>query len=97
MVCVGGEVSGVSVVCAFGVPEGGVERLDGGLASEEPSAAAVKMRSTEGPSGSMCCVTGMGMAGLRYFILGSISRQNNLFRDVSLSLLIVSSPFICPG
>jgi hypothetical protein len=28
MVCVGGEVSGVSVVCALGVPEGGVERFD---------------------------------------------------------------------
>jgi hypothetical protein len=43
------------------------------------------MWSSEGPSGFVWRATSMGMLGLRYFILGSISRQNLLCRIENIS------------
>lgn len=73
---------------ALGVPEGGLADVLGVVASEgievldEPSgvlgAAFVQMCSRAGPSGVVCRSIAMGIEGLRYFIRGSISRQNFL-------------------
>jgi len=81
---VGFEVSGTSVLRGFGVADGG-EASDCCVVGElvEPAdgcvLVAVKMCRSEGPSGSLCRATSIGMDGLRYFIRGSILRQNFLF------------------
>ena len=83
IVYVGFDVSGTMVLRAFGVPDGGAESdccavgafvvPDAGCVFE-----AVKMWRSDGPSGSMCREISIGMDGFRYFIRGSISRQNFL-------------------
>ena len=47
------------------------------------------MCSRAGPVGEVCRVISMGMVGLRYFTLGSISRQNLLVRVVSICIHVL--------
>lgn len=88
MVWVGAVASGTSVFRALGVPLGGVAAVPDCVCSEgievldEPSgvlgAAFVQMCSSAGPSAELWRLMEMGIEGLRYFIRGSISRQNFL-------------------
>lgn len=89
--------SGTWVLRAFGVLEGGVAAVALAVASEgievleEPSGvlgcALVQTWRREGPSGVLWRLISMGIEGLRYFMRGSISRQNFL-RELVLAIVL---------
>lgn len=106
MLYVGFVASGTSVLRAFGVPEGGVSAVplwvcrEGTEVLDEPSGVLgvdfVKMWRRAGPSAELWREISMGMLGLRYFIRGSISRQNFLGLDVSIWFYRVRWLVVCP-
>src|SRR5690349_2895414 len=88
IVYVGFVASGTWVLRALGVLEGGVAAVALAVCSEgievldETSSvlgwALVHTWRSEGPSGVLWRLIAMGIEGLRYFMRGSISRQNFL-------------------
>jgi hypothetical protein len=103
--CAGFVVSGTSVLLGFGAAEtedGGEESEDAGEASDCEAVCAeladaeeeVYMFSSAGPFGSECRVIDIGIDGLRYFIRGSISRQNFLSAASSALSLYASGLLI---